>query len=67
MMTPKQEAEEIISLLCGDDCTIDNIENSTTKGIAIVDKIIQALEHHEWQNKEYIQHYCKVKEEMFKL
>jgi len=60
MMTPKQEAEQIMYVICKNDTTINN-------AIAIVDKIIEALEHNEWQNKEYIQHYYKVKDEMFKL
>jgi len=32
-----------------------------------VDDIIEALQHHEWQNKDYIQFYRDVKREINKL
>ena len=43
------------------------VHNSKKGALLCVDKILEALEHHTWQNKDWIRYYEEVKEEINKL
>ena len=45
----------------------DLMEQAKECALACVDETIEGLEHHSWQNKEYITYYKKVKLEIDKL
>jgi hypothetical protein len=56
-MKAKEKARSLMNMFEGDiKCTL-----------ICVDEIIEALEHNSWQNKDWINHYKEVKQEINKL
>mgnify|MGYP003632074520 CR=1 FL=1 len=74
-MTPKEKAKELVDKFY--KISIDNKFNTIGKAhnkivvkecaLICVDEIIEALEHHTWQNKDWIRYYKEVKEKINKL
>ena len=44
-----------------------SLVNSKQCALICVDEILEALEHHTWQNKDWIKYYKEVKQEINKL
>jgi hypothetical protein len=73
-MTPKEKAEELVekfTLFLGTDNSGNEYyveELDAKRGVLIsVDDTVEALEHNAWQNKDYIDYYKEVKQEINKL
>jgi hypothetical protein len=70
-MTSKEKALELVDTYCRAklDNGIIGIYQPLAKQCALicVDEILEALEHHTWQNKDWIRYYKEVKEEINKL
>jgi hypothetical protein len=59
-MTPKEKAEELISVLCLNDCTDKNIKKCKKLAIMSVNKILKKV-------KLYTTYWQEVKQEIEKL
>ena len=72
-MTAKEKVIELVDKFTlylgtdvnGDECYVDIIEAKRC-ALICVDEILEALEHHTWQNKDWIRYYNEVKEEINK-
>jgi hypothetical protein len=70
MKTPKEKAKELVGRYYEVDG--DSIYDGITWGMAkecalkCVDETIEALEHHTWQNQDWIGFYKEVKQEIEK-
>ena len=70
-MTEKEKAIELVDKFTlylgtdvnGDECYVDIIEAKRC-ALICVDEILEALEHHTWQNKDWIRYYKEVREEI---
>jgi hypothetical protein len=71
-MTPKEKADELI-VRFGYVENIDDIivrhgnKRAVMCALICVDELIEALEHNSWQNKDWINHYKEVKQEIEEL
>jgi hypothetical protein len=65
-MTPEEKAKELVDKFIPEE---ESIEFSHVKQCALicVDEIIEALEHNSWQNKDWVNFYDEVKQEIEKL
>jgi hypothetical protein len=69
-MTPKEKAEELVEKyaeLASRFGQATEWEYDKQCAIICVDELIEALEHNLWQNKDWINHYKEVKQEIEKL
>jgi hypothetical protein len=74
-LTPKEKAIELFTYFhndlqnedtdCGQEILVSLL--AIRYSLKCVDEIIEALEHHTWQNKDWIKYYKEVKEEINKL
>jgi len=70
-MTPKEKVKELVEKYTlylgtdvnGDECYVDIMEAKRC-ALICVDEILEALEHHTWQNKDWVRFYKEVKEEI---
>ena len=62
-MTAREKAKGLVGLFTPDE---ESIEFNHVKNCALicVDEILEALEHHNWQNLDWITYYRRVKEEI---
>ena len=70
-MTPKEKAKELVDTYLDALSYInplnEYLETAKTLSLMCVNEITEALEHNTWQNKDYIQFYREVKQEINKL
>jgi hypothetical protein len=69
-MTPKEKAEELVEKyaeLASRFGQATEWEYDKQCAIICVDELIEALEHNLWQNKDWINHYKEVKQEIEEL
>jgi len=70
-MTPKEKAEELFYKMLSTDNVDDYsfVGSKVAKQCALicVDEIIEALSFHNWQNRNEIEYYEEVKQEIEKL
>ena len=63
MIKPKEKAEELNDMILGSQ----QLDNLVSSSLICIDEILEALEHNTWQNKDYIDYYKEVKQEIEKL
>jgi hypothetical protein len=67
-MTPKEKAEELVNKIKDDLFNKRAVkitdEDAALCALIAVDKIIEALEEHQWQNRHVIDDYKLVKQEL---
>ena len=63
-MTAKEKAIELYNKFWG---AYQHDPVSHECALICVDEILEALEHHTWQNKDWVRYYNEVKEEINKL
>ena len=70
-MDAKKEAEELLQFFYDNQCSysITELAYSSAKQCALVsiENTITALRHHQWQNRNIIEHYIELNEEINKL
>jgi hypothetical protein len=67
-MTPKEKAEELVNKMkypLHGVYIISHVANELA--LILVDEVIEALHEHHWQNRNVIEYYKEVKQEIEKL
>ena len=62
-MTPKEKAQELVDKMTFETHSF----NAKHCALVAVDEILIALEEHQWQNINVIEHYLEVKKELENL